>query len=297
MTTCAQPDCPLPAEPDFPSCVLHSRRENKAASDLLPAFAALHAAGIIRVKHLYLVGADLTGVSLTLKNLQHSDLRGATLRNARLVKVGFDFSTLDGADFESAILEKVDLRRVVSMRCCRWYETIFDGVKVPGIEHVGVETPYDAAGPQASVAKARYVFRHFKELYKGAGDNEAAGLYYEREMDTKRSDGKALERLWWWVLWATCGYGERPGRTAGLFFAIIAVFAVAYLQCDVQTPQGPLQGFANALYYSVITFTSLGYGDILPVSAVARVLSMMEALIGVFMISLFVFVFCRRMER
>lgn len=50
------------------------------------------------------------------------------------------------------------------------------------------------------------------------------------------------------------------------------------------------------VYFSTITFTSLGYGDILPVSDVARLLLSADALLGVFMIPLFVLAFCRRME-
>ena len=48
------------------------------------------------------------------------------------------------------------------------------------------------------------------------------------------------------------------------------------------------------IYFSVVNFTSLGYGDISPVGF-SRFLAAGEALIGVFMISLFVVVFCRRM--
>ena len=299
--TCEQPGCPLAAESnssaDAQLCVLHAPRDGKGRAELVAGFAALHEFGVIRVQNLQLRGADLSGMTLTLKNLQHSDLTGANLHNARLEKVGFDFSRLDGANFEGAILEKVDLRRVQSMHRCFWFETIFDGVQVPAIEHVGLETPYDADCPGANPTRARFVFRHFKELYKGLGDNDAAGLFYEREMDTKRHAGPLTERVWWWLLWATCGYGERPVRTVSLFFAIIVTFALAYTQCDVRAPDGPVRDLGTALYFSTITFTSAGYGDVLPVSDVARALAGSEALIGVFMISLFVFVFCRRMER
>ena len=36
----------------------------------------------------------------------------------------------------------------------------------------------------------------------------------------------------------------------------------------------------TALYYSFVTLTTLGYGDITPVSASARMLSVVEAIIG-----------------
>ena len=298
--SCRHAGCPLQAEPSTTAeglCVLHSPREGKSRSEVVPALAELHEAGVIRVQNLQLRGADLSGVTLTLKNLQHSDLTGANLHNARLEKVGFDFSRLDGANFEGAILEKVDLRRVTSLHRCFWFETIFDAVQVPAIEHVGLLTPYDDGLPEANPTRARFVFRHFKELYKGVGDYDSAGLFYEREMDTKRHAGPRAERVWWWLLWVTCGYGERPVRTVCLFFGIIVAFALGYMQCDVRGPDGPVRDLGTALYFSTITFTSAGYGDVLPVSNAARALAGSEALIGVFMISLFVFVFCRRMER
>jgi len=42
------------------------------------------------------------------------------------------------------------------------------------------------------------------------------------------------------------------------------------------------------LYYSFVTLTTLGYGDILPVSIVARTLAYSEAVIGVFYIAMLV---------
>jgi len=41
----------------------------------------------------------------------------------------------------------------------------------------------------------------------------------------------------------------------------------------------PLHGF-NALYFSVITITTIGYGDITPTSGPVRMLAMLEAIIG-----------------
>jgi hypothetical protein len=38
--------------------------------------------------------------------------------------------------------------------------------------------------------------------------------------------------------------------------------------------------FANLIYYSFVTLTTLGYGDITPVSPYARALSSLEAVIG-----------------
>jgi voltage-gated potassium channel len=48
------------------------------------------------------------------------------------------------------------------------------------------------------------------------------------------------------------------------------------------------ENFANAAYYSFVTLTTLGYGDITPVAPVARFLVYMEAVFGVFYMAILV---------
>ncbi len=46
--------------------------------------------------------------------------------------------------------------------------------------------------------------------------------------------------------------------------------------------------FANVAYYSFVTLTTLGYGDISPVAPIARFLVYMEAVVGVFYMAILV---------
>ena len=57
----------------------------------------------------------------------------------------------------------------------------------------------------------------------------------------------------------------------------------------VARPTGPhtMQGF-TAIYFSYITLSSVGYGDIVPVSPAARMLSMVEAMTGTFYVALMI---------
>ncbi len=294
--TCGAKDCPLAAEAHADLCILHNPRDGKEHEALIDAFRKIDEAGIIRIRDLYLVDADLSGINLNLKNLQYSDLTGASLQNARLNKVGFDFSNLDEVNFESAILEKCDLRRATSARDIKWFEVILDSVQIPTFSHVGLHSVYED-GEESDLNKAQFVFRQFKEGYKNQGDHDASGLFYEREMDMKRRTGKPFERAWLTLLWAVCGYGEKPMRSVAAFFVTIFGFACGFYFCDLRGPEGPIQyDYLKSLYFSVVTFTSLGYGDVTP-RGFARFLAGSEALLGVFLISLFVFVFCRRMVR
>jgi hypothetical protein len=47
-------------------------------------------------------------------------------------------------------------------------------------------------------------------------------------------------------------------------------------------------GRFSALYFSIITLTTTGYGDITPVASVARMLAMMEAITGTFYVAVLI---------
>jgi hypothetical protein len=60
---------------------------------------------------------------------------------------------------------------------------------------------------------------------------------------------------------------------------------------------GHSEKFIYSIYFSFVTFTTLGLGDIKPLTHVGRILICCEAVIGAFLIALFVVVFARKMMR
>ena len=66
---------------------------------------------------------------------------------------------------------------------------------------------------------------------------------------------------------------------AGLLAAFGAVYAVLGVNDTTSTPERVTHAYADAAYFSVVTFTTLGYGDLQP-RGVARILACLEALIG-----------------
>ena len=74
----------------------------------------------------------------------------------------------------------------------------------------------------------------------------------------------------------------------------MAAFAVLYWILDGKTLTHPIW----ALYVSMVSFVALGYGGWVELgSAAARFVAVVEALIGVFLIALFVATFTRRLTR
>jgi hypothetical protein len=108
-------------------------------------------------------------------------------------------------------------------------------------------------------------------------------------------------RLWLELYRLLAGYGEHPIRTAISSIFTILVFAFIYwvLGClDYTTGNtGHFEEFIYSIYFSFVTFTTLGLGDIRPLTHTGRILICCEAVIGAFLIALFVVVFSRKMMR
>ena len=90
--------------------------------------------------------------------------------------------------------------------------------------------------------------------------------------------------------------------TIAAYLLIAIVFAQVYTLLAIWDPasfdapvplagRSPDQVQADLLYYSLITLATVGYGDVLPVSATARTLAVMEATVGQFYIAVIVAVF------
>ena len=76
----------------------------------------------------------------------------------------------------------------------------------------------------------------------------------------------------------------------GLIWAILYLFIAQVAPGAFNgIPQAPwLDNFATAIYFSFVTITTLGYGDISPALPFARFLVIMEAIVGVFYMAILV---------
>ena len=103
------------------------------------------------------------------------------------------------------------------------------------------------------------------------------------------------------LLSITSLYGESIPRVFVTALSIILLYTGIYSLSGSVTGQNmakPIHNFWTNLYFSIVTFTTLGYGDLHPVSSMRmRLLAGSEAFLGAFTIAYFVVVVSRKIMR
>jgi hypothetical protein len=121
-----------------------------------------------------------------------------------------------------------------------------------------------------------------------------------------------VERLIWWLMASVAGYGERPSWLLGWMAGTLLTFAVLQGIAGIgvaRSGPGPgpstetvsgveaLMHFGTCLYFSFVTFTTLGYGDVRPCGALGQFLSCAEAVAGFVLMTLFLVCVVRKFSR
>lgn len=163
--------------------------------------------------------------------------------------------------------------------------------------------------------KAEKVYRSIKHSYKKSGDYDLAADFYYREMECVRKQKhpfklkRVFTRGFIWhsiILRRVCGYGEKPGRALAWAAIIILFFAVLYypnplghgwIELNAEWKHQLLPDFVKAVHFSIITFATLGYGNIHPVNLPANVVTAIEVILGYLMFGVLVTLVVRKIAR
>ena len=144
-------------------------------------------------------------------------------------------------------------------------------------------------------------YKQIKEMYKNSSLHETADRYHYQEMVAKRKIAKLTNPSRWanFIFGdLLCKYGISFTRV--LLSGLFIVFACAALFFENQSVQyhadGIIISFWDCLYFSVVTFTTLGYGDF-HATGYMRFVAGVESFVGAALISLFTVIVARKLIR
>lgn len=153
-------------------------------------------------------------------------------------------------------------------------------------------------------AEAKEIYILLKNNFHSIGRYNDESWAFKKEKDMERKSyyhTESFPKPKWLCSWffnLFYGYGERPFSIFGWCgFLLLFCSFIYWLSKGVFQVMGtcllPVESYWNNLYFSVVTFSTLGYGDFRPIGKI-RVLASIEALLGIFFIALFIFTFARK---
>ena len=229
--------------------------------------------GMACLEGAHLFRANLEEGTLSMANFEGADLRSACLRNSRIREaklVGADLtnadfrgadmalSSVDGATFNNADMRETRLRLVNGFESAKWI-----GVDIRDVNFAG------------AYRLRRFIMdQNFIKEFRAA--SRLSGMIYY---------------LWW--ITSDCG---RSMFRWCIWIAVEAFF-FAWLYTFVSVDYGDHPTRLSPLYYSVVTLTSLGYGDVSPASLPAQVVAMIEVITGYIMLGGLLSIFSSKIAR
>jgi hypothetical protein len=228
--------------------------------------------------------ADLTDAHAFGADLSDATLTGATLRNANLGCSKLRGARLREANAEGADLRSADLRDA-EMSLCSVRGAVFNDADLRG-------------------ARLRAISGFQGALWYGADirDINFAGAYRLRRHIVDEDYLKELreagpvQRAFYNVWWLTSDCGRSLVRWCGVILAIAAIFTLAFSITGVRLGHHE-SGALTYFYYSFVTLTTLGYGDIVPDSPTAQVLVILEVCSGYLMLGGLISIFANKLAR
>ncbi|ASJ06789.1 potassium channel family protein [Thermococcus pacificus] len=233
---------------------------------------------------------------LVLENLNifgHAEVTGSWLRNPEFI--------------HTRVMGNLIFRRTAFHGDFAWNSTVLPNIPV----ELSVEGFVDVENCRFSSPRAAEVFYRLARIsWERNGDFERADNYYYLEMVAKRNSRlggrrKGVKRIFikleavfeWLFADLTCKYGTDWKRPILIWLVAVNVFfPILYILTASVEGLSSTMGIMDYEYFSIVTATTLGYGDYHPIG-VGRAIASVEALFGMFMWAVFLTVFARKYMR
>jgi len=310
--------CPQPTR-DHDLCYWHNGESIKTEPELVERLQTQAKSGVPLVGYS-LKRADLPELNLVNHNsksgydLSYADLYRAKLCGAHLFNIDLHGASLMKADLRNANLHRANLED------CNLLGVKLSNARIENVrwgKQLLQEKNAELAGREGNrevmldcLEQAEEIYRNLRKTAENQGLFETSGHFFYKEMLMRRyqlpkfSLHRTISRVVDWF----CGYGERPLNVVLFSLILIGICTFIYFFLGLSSNGRLLQidlsvslyanfiTFLECLYFSVVTFTTLGYGDIVPIGP-TRPFAALQAFTGNFTIALFVVVFVKKMTR
>ncbi len=185
--------------------------------------------------------ADFRAADLTRARLTEANLVDAVFTRATLAESDLKHSDVSGSNFELADMKGCRLLGIRNFKKADWIGADIRDLDLRGAFLV-----------RRYIADENYLF----EFQKTSGFHRLLYLIWRATSDCGRS-------IFRWFLWLSCA---------------MLVFAAIYTVVDID--YGGHRTWYSPIYFSVVTATTLGYGDAVPASLAGQIFVTLQSIIG-----------------
>jgi len=252
--------------------------------------------------------ADLSGANLSGANLDEvkavrasfgmANLTEASLFNARLELSGFIKACLKGADMRCADLKNARFREA-DLRKADFTEAILQSSDLSMSRVEGA----NFSNADLRDCRLRLLSGYKKALWIGTDLRNVnfAGAYLMRRFASDQNflkefkEASRVSRVVYYLWLVTSDCGRSMARWC--FWIVLLIIFFSWLYSIVGVDYGPHPTKISNLYLSVVTLTTLGFGDVIPSSALGQAIVMAEVITGYIMLGGLLSILSNKMAR
>lgn len=252
------------------------------------AGADLYKASLLEI---FGVDADFSDAYLAEAELISADLRSARLGSANLTKADLSDANLMGADLSGTDLSEADIRGAnlceVNIAEARLHAVRYDTFIKMGGHFFGIR------GLESCYGNALFV--------RDAKDQDYLDTL-KRSIDQTPSPRLRRAKQLAFAAWSIIDFGRSLAKPAAYALVLALTFGVVY-SFDKAFAWGLIDYSSSAespispFYYSVVTYTTLGFGDITPKNWLGEVVVVAEVVMGYTTLGLLLSILANRVAR
>ncbi len=241
------------------------------------------------------------GANLKHANFTEGKILNCNFENAYLSHSELCISTINNCDFTEADLSGANLHGTKLIDCTFTNSSIkdvsLDTTFVDEKTHFGKTLKSETEG---SFHLASVEYKQIKEMYKNSSLHSQADFYHYKEMVAKRKSSSITSLKRWLNFFfgdLLCKYGTSYTRVFSWCLIAVFAFAIGFDNHGLGANGLVFENtFGDAVYFSLVTFTTLGYGDLHAIGNM-RYLAGAESFMGVVLMSLFTVIVARKIIR
>lgn len=242
-----------------------------------------------------LKGVKIEGCSLARGEFDFSKSSDIVCRSSNLSGAMFDQARLEDGLFMAVVMKNASLKESELVKCklfgvdlllsdfrwCNLEETNLSGIK------------YSKSTRQKKYQGIRISSSFGQERFKRFAQDQS----YIEELRNSGLVGKWI--FWFWFVLADCGRSFWPWAcwSAAMALAFAAIFFYGLGPESFHINSELPAAFTTMIYYSVVTFTTLGFGDLTPATTTAAWWVMAEVILGYIMLGGLISILANKLAR